>query len=180
MVSLASAARSRNLSRLELALVVIVIAVLMMMFMRRMERVEAAMERAMVQLVVQDLQSRLLMYKADLTISGREDGLADIIGANPVGTIIPVLGNYAGAYDEVDWDAVLPGQWVFDRRAGTLEYRVIHEDWVDTPVRHPARIRLRIEPRYVDVDGDGRYDPGTDRLRTVVLDEVGAYTWRLQ
>jgi hypothetical protein len=140
-------ARARNLSRLELALVVIVIAILFAVFMRRVERVEAAMERAMVNLAVQDLQSRLLMLAAEQELRRAAGGPASALDDNPLRLALPLLQNYVGERDTPDWSTIKPGQWVYVRASGTLEYRVVNTRYVDTgSARDPARIRLRLAP----------------------------------
>lgn len=175
------AATARNLRRLELALVVVVLALLVGFFARRMERVEAAMERTMLQLVVQDLQARLMMRAAGVNFGPEPLPLAELIGANPVQVLTAAPGEYLGERTGVDWSTVPPGAWVYDRSDGTLGYRVRHARFIDTGAgAPPARVRWRIEPVYVDLDGDGRFEAGRDRLVNVRLRPVTAYRWDLQ
>ncbi|MCC7412160.1 MAG: hypothetical protein IT495_11100 [Gammaproteobacteria bacterium] len=170
---------ARDLSRIELALAVVLIAVLVALFLRRMERVEALMERTTVQLVVQDLQARLLMYRAELTAKPAPDALAALVGANPVGTIIPALASYAGERERIDWNEIRPGQWAFERSTGTLGYRVMHARDLDGGEGlRPARLRYRLEPIYDDLDRDGRYDPARDRLYGIRFARLDRGHWR--
>lgn len=181
MASLASVTASRNRSRLELALVVVMVGVLAVLFLQRMERVEAAMERAMVQLVIQDMQSRLLMHQAEITMRGEQGRMIDLIGANPVERLALAPAGYLGERERVDWGEIEPGTWVYDRARRTLGYRVVHEAYFDgAGGSTPERIELGIAPEYEDLDADGVFDAARDRLLAVRLRPAAPYRWDIQ
>lgn len=179
-MSIESAWRLWNLRYFERILAVVLIVIFLSVFINRAERIDAALERATLELVVQDLQSRVLMFAAEQRILGREQALVDYIGANPVGLVIDRIGNYAGAFDTVDWDAVAPGQWVFVRPSGNLVYRVINEDFVQTQLSDPKRIRYRLDAFYRDRNNNQRFDAGTDLFVTLRFAAVDEDPWRIE
>ena len=89
---LTSAAQIR---RFQFYLAIAAVGVFMAIFMDRAARVEAAMERVMVQLAVQNLRTNLAMYSADARIRGDSSEPLQLLGRNPVS----VLGR-TGALDD--------------------------------------------------------------------------------
>lgn len=59
-----------------------------------------------------------------------------------------------------------------------LIYQVGRESGFKGALIYPPRVRLRIEPRYDDNDGDGRYDPNSDLIRAIRRKALDGYSWR--
>ena len=68
-----------------------------------------------------------------------------------------------------DWESVAPGAWVYFEDVRRIEYRVISEDYFEVEKTGPKRVRFQVEPRYVDINGNGRFDDSVDRLDGAVL-----------
>ena len=168
-----------NLRYLERIIAVTFIVVFISLFIGRAARVDAELERASVELVVQDLQSRVMMFTAEQRILGHQRTLVDYIGANPVGLVIDRIGDYAGEFDRLDWNAVAPGQWAFEHSTGELDYRIVNEDFADTALTDPKRIRYRLAPQYTDRNGNRRFDAGTDLFIGLRFDPVDTRPWQL-
>jgi len=162
---------------LERVIVITVIAIFMAMFVNRADRVDAQLERATLELVIQDLQSRVLMFTAEQRAVDRVRELVEYIGKNPVGTITSEIGNYAGDPETIDWTGVKPGQWVFDRGSGNLVYRVINEDYVDTELSDPKRIRYRLDAHYSDRNANERFDRDADIFISLKLTAIDQDPW---
>jgi hypothetical protein len=82
---------------------------------------------------------------------------------DPVRTVAPGLARYAGAYVFIEWERIEPGSWVYDTARKLLIYRIINERYFKTELVGPKRLRYRIEPRFVDRNGNGRFDPASER-----------------
>ena len=171
-MALETAALGRNLSRVELAVSIVLIAVLFLLFMQRMGGVEAAAEKSILRTRYQDMQTRLMLRKANLVLQDR-------VGERvTLSELVRYIGRGEAAFvadaSTVDWDDYLPGAWVYDESARILMYRVISEDHFDVRFTTPKRVGFQLIPSYVDTDGNGRYDPAGDRLtgaRIRLLDE---------
>jgi hypothetical protein len=195
---LTSAAQIR---RVQFYLAIAGIGVFMAIFMDRVTRVEAAMERAVVQLAVQNLRTNLAMYSADARIRGNSAEPLQLLGRNPVSVLertgaledattalgrfasgkgVRVLAGYVGERAMIDWNEVAPGNWVFDSRRGELIYRISNERAVETDEVAPKRLRYRLVPHYADLDGNGHFEPEVDRFLALTLEEASRHRWRIR
>lgn len=128
--------------------------------------------------MLRNMQSNLNLYKSEKIISGNLMQMADMIHANPVDTIFPQPGNYTGEFDAPDPSDFSPGDWFFDRTNGHLVYMVIHGDRFSSKLPPPPRIRLTLEPAYVDRNDNGTFDRDVDRLNGLILKKVDPYEWK--
>ena len=165
----------RNLSRLELALAILVIAVLISVFMRRMDTVSAAAERSILLARYQDMQSRLMSLRAGVITRQAQTAalrLDDVVRSLGRGDIL-----FVPRETGFDWGRIGPGEWVYFRASHLLEYRVTHEEFFAVAAQAPTRVRFQLEPRYADIDGNGRYDEATERLEgaTIRLLDSGVF-----
>ena len=65
-----SASLNRNLRRFELALVVVILGVLVLVFTRRVQRVEAEMERSSVERIARQIQTYLTVMRMTALTGG--------------------------------------------------------------------------------------------------------------
>jgi hypothetical protein len=166
-MAIETAVLRRNLSRVELGLAVLIIGVLFAIFMNRVTEVEAAAEKAILRATYQDMQSRLLTLKVSLVF---QENRAQPIKLNDIarhlgrGTL-PLLDSES----LVNWEDVPRGSWMYFKDTQLVEYRVINEDYFDVGKAAPKRVRFRLEPHYVDINGNGRYDESEDHLNGAAL-----------
>lgn len=161
-MAIETTALRRNLTRLETMVYCIIIIVLFVLFMRRMAAVEASAEKAILLSRYQDMQSRLMTLRAGLLQQGGHAGalrLDDLVRKIGWGEI-----QFVEIGETLDWDTVPPGAWVYFKAARQLQYHVISADYFEVEAAVPKRVRFQIEPRYADINGNGRYDEPGDRL----------------
>ena len=72
---------NRNLKRFELALVVVILGVLVLVFTRRVQRVEAEMERTSVENIARQIQTYLTVMKMTALTAGRNAEIARWAGS---------------------------------------------------------------------------------------------------
>ena len=172
------AVHKRQLALLQTAVVIAVLGGFMMLFMQKMRAVEAHVEQAMLTLMVQDIQARLMMYKTERIANGTFAEMAALADSNPIESFIDPPPGYVGALTAIDWSAVRPGQWFFDTTRGQLVYRVMNEHAFVTDFVNPKHARFRLDVRYEDRNGNARFDRGTDRFFGLSFMPVRTYGWQ--
>lgn len=202
MALLAHRWSSRNLTRLELVTALLVLALLIGIFVHRGLRIFAEAEESAFQTTVMNLNSALRLLFFDRLTSGRLGEVAAWQGANPLrllageGTMLetttlsrfPELGRfeavaaglmdrYQGEFDSVVPSGVTAGDWYFDRTNSVLVYLVRNDEFFRSALPGPARVRLRLEVRFDDLDGDGQYNQASDRPVGIVLGPVEPFHW---
>ena len=175
-MTLESKARQTNLRRLEWFVMIAGIAVLMTVFMRRAERLEAEMERTAYDLTVRNLRTELVMFETGHRISGRMADLATAAAGNPVGVVFMEPTGYAGAFDGDRPERVRPGQWYYDNKGRYLVYRVNHSRYFRSELPGVERIRLRVELKYRDQNGNGGYD-AEDQVLGIAMTAADRHEW---
>lgn len=192
----------RNLSRLEMVASLVLVALVFGTFVERGLRVFAAAEKSAMQAAVLNMNSALRILYYEYVVSGRLGEVAAWQGANPIlllgdgrgtlqtGTLarFPELGRFeaatagiAGRYrGEVEMEPppdLQGGEWYFDRGAAALVYRVRNGEYFRSDLPDPPRVRYRLDVRFDDPDGDGQYNPATDRPVDVELRPLDKFTW---
>ena len=171
----------RGFSLLELVIVIVVVSLLMVVAVDRLLRLRFAAERVMVDSMLAGLRSALYIEFAGAAVRGRTDAMAAAAaGSNPMKLLAERPDTYAGEYAAADPASVAPGSWYFDTRERHLVYVVRFPEQFVTPLAGPARARLRVEPDFDDLDGNGRFDPGRDSARGLRLVPVEPFTWKAQ
>lgn len=171
-MAIQTASLSRNLSRMELAIVIVIIAVLFAMFMARMRSVEGAAERSMVLARYQDMQARLLTLKVRFVGGGTERtplAVRDVVRHIGRGDVVTLR-----SLDDPDRDGVPAGSWAWAEAERLLVYRIINRDYFEVGGDRPEFARFKLEPRYVDINQNGRYDEPVDRLTGATLRPIDA------
>jgi prepilin-type N-terminal cleavage/methylation domain-containing protein len=169
--------RSRGFSMLELVVVVCLIALLAAFAADRLMRLRVEAERTGFDSTVGALRSALGIQVAQRVARDRIAELPKLVGANPMDFLSELPENYKGDFYGVDPRLIEEGAWYFDKQDGTLVYRVRYDEFLDTRLEGPARIRLAIVPVYEDRNGNGRFDPATDVLKGLRLNTLDSYKW---
>ncbi len=169
----------RGFSLLELVIVVVLVSLLLVVAVDRLLRLRFEAERVMVESMLTGLRSALYIEFAGAAVRGRTDAMAAAAaGSNPMKLLAERPDTYAGEYAAADPASVAPGTWYFDTRERHLVYVVRFPEQFVTPLPGPARVRLRVEPDFDDLDGNGRFDPGRDSARGLRLVPVESFTWK--
>ncbi|HTT08839.1 MAG TPA: hypothetical protein VMH34_08635 [Gammaproteobacteria bacterium] len=176
-MSLETAVLSRNLGRFETALVVILTSILATVFYHRVQRLEADMDHAAIDLMINQVSTQLLIFESELTMTGKTGQLAEYDGRNPFERIFSAPPNYAGEIDGDRPTLMAPGHWYFDKKNGQIIYRVVNDRYFKGGLPGPGRIRIRLSLKYEDVNGNGRYDAGVDQIQGLVLKKLDRYEW---
>jgi hypothetical protein len=140
-------------------LVVILVSILVGLFLDRSDRLSRQVWQAARQQDIARLNTALALQMLQAASRGRLSSLAGWDRANPFERLA-ATGKYAPPADyRGEWKGgnALPGRpgWYFDVRHRSIA-------WFDGD-RWLERWQLRL--RYQDIDGDGRFDPETDRLQ---------------
>ena len=85
--------------------------------------------------------------------------------------------DYFGETDSDAPDEVPPGNWYFYRPDGDLIYRVRQTRYLRTDLAGPPRIRFRVDIRFQDNNGNGRYDPDSDGFEGLSFHALDHYEW---
>lgn len=193
---------SRNLSRLELVVTMSLLGMFVAVFIGHGLRIFAAAEARAVQASVVNVESSLRMLFYQMMIEGRATEVQQWRGANPAELVqsfgalvdtetlvmIPDLarfgalsgslgGRYLGEFESLDPATVAAGHWYFDRADAALVYRVRNAEFFRSPLPGPARVRLRLDLLFDDLDENGEYNPGAEQLSGVVLRPLDDFQW---
>jgi len=169
--------RHAGFSLLELTIVVSLIAVLIVIAIDRIWPLRQEAERVGVATVVGALRSALGLELLNRAVEGNLRNLAELDGANPMDLLVQVPGTYSGEYDNRNPADVPGGEWYFDRAHALLVYRLRFASPQDDLLPAPPHARFRLDLRYRDVDGDGRYAPDTDEIHGLDIQALDPYPW---
>lgn len=193
---------NRNLTRLELVASLSVLLVFVGVFMRQVEIVFARTERLMVESTISNLNSALKHWSAFAAMSGNEALLARLVTGNPLGLLrdqteyitrnasdwirisgaaafVPLVSvaNYGGEAGGLQPGELAPGKWYFDARENVLIYRIRNDRYFSSALAGPARIRVRVQVRFADRNGDGSFDPAADEFISVDVQSPDHFEW---
>ena len=167
----------RGFTLLELVVVICLISILFVFAVNRLLKLEVEAERVSVQQTLGILQSALAMEIAAHVARDTLPELDRLIGSNPMDLLADVPVNYLGEIEKPRAGKIESGTWYFDKTGRILVYRVRNSEYLRTSLKGPARIRIKIVPVFDDINSNGRYDSGLDRLKGLRLQPVEAYRW---
>jgi len=171
----------RELSRFELGVAAVVVSIIVYALLERVDRLHASVERARLTTTLVRLETSLELEIASRLMASGGERLAALEGANPMafsGAKADIgSGAYRGELAGADPEAIPGGHWYFDLDARALVYRVENEDRLVSPLAGPARVRFGVRLEYEDRNGNGRFDPGSDRFRGARLEPLERYAW---
>lgn len=90
----------------------------------RVRDMRERLEKAQVEANARNLNSALQFEVAHRIAAGHENGIAELVGANPVRWLESPLAGYMGEFTVVPPE-VVPGSWYFDRKEGKLVYHPV-------------------------------------------------------
>lgn len=168
----------RAFSLVELLVVIVIISVLTVVAIDRLLALRFEAERVTVQSVIGAMRSGLYIEFAAAAVGGQSSRIDAARGSNPMLRLSEKPDGYAGEFFGADPALFDPGTWYFDTRDRALVYLVRFPEQFVTPLSGPARVRLRVEPDYDDLDRNGRFDPGRDPVRGLKLVPLESFYWK--
>jgi general secretion pathway protein G len=171
--------RQRGTSLLELLVVTALILIFITITIGRVWQLRAAAERTNIEQLIGTLKRAL---GTELAVSAiRRDSPLELVAyhhANPIALLERPPENYLGEFDTAPEQQVA-GAWYFNRREGTLNYRVrFSDDFVGSNPDDPLLIRIQIRLDFDDRNRNGRYDPAIDTPRSLTLISLDDYRWQ--
>lgn len=191
----------RQLSRVELVVSVILLGIIVTVMLSQMLKILATAERTLMLSTVINLNTAM-QYRA-ITYVIREDyeALEKMTELNPFslataepdwspGSVSPpgfvagmasigIPGNYLGELRDPDPARIKGGSWYYKQGENTLVYRVNNAEYFFTDLAGPARVEFVVEIDYQDKNTDNLFDPRVDDYRSVRLQAINGYEWRL-
>ena len=176
-IASAKGGMTRGFTLIEMVVVVIAISILAGFALDRLLPLIGRAERIAFLQVQAELQTALLLEAADLITRGENAKLPDLAAGNPMRMLLKTPANYAGALRPADPADVAGDTWYYDERLGRLVYRVGRYTRFD-PLDGPrGRVEFRVALVYRDGNGDGSFDPASDRFEGLRLEPASPYRW---
>lgn len=192
----------RQLSRLELVASVILLGIVVAVMLVHMLKIFAVAERSLLISTVINIETAIQYRAAGYVLRNDYMALDKLTGMNPLSmamvepdwftqasasppgivagmAYIAMPGNYLGEFMDTDPAVIKGGNWYFDQGKNTLVYRVNNAEYFFTDLSGPARVEFVVEIDYVDKNADNRFNPRIDDYRSIRLQAVNDYEWRL-
>lgn len=171
--------RQRGTSLLELLVLISLVLIFFTITIGRVWQLRTAAERTNIEQLIGTLKGAL---GTELAVSAiRRDAPLELAGyhhANPIQLLERPPKNYLGEFDTTPEEPAA-GAWYFNRREGTLNYRVrFSDDFVGGNPDDPLLIRFQIRLDFDDRNRNGRYDPAIDTPRSLTLLSLDDYRWQ--
>ena len=180
MARLRRAAPARDqpgFSLFELVVVIVLVALLYAFAADRLIVMRAQAERTEVETTVGAMRSAAGIRVAAHIAKGRANEIRALAGSNPMDLLSERPESYKGSFFGPDPASFEGGQWYFDKRDGSLVYRVRFADFFQSEQEGPARLRFALRLDYTDRNANGRFDEGVDEIHGMRLLEMERYTW---
>lgn len=169
--------RQHGLTLLEFTLIAIMVSALVAFALQRIAVVRVYMERAAVEYSVARMQEALALRFAELVVENRLRTLPDPDSLNPL-TREAVVENHAGTRELPRRAEREPGQWYYDTAIDNVVYVPRFPEALRWPEGEPRLLRWRTVPRWNDVNGDGTFQQGMDRVTALELVRQDEASWR--
>lgn len=166
--------RKRKL--LEALVFIILMLLLIPVATLRIWELRAAAERTAVEMMLGNLRSYLGMHAAKVALAQGLDGVAALDGMDP-SDVVATPTNYHTVEALPPVDQMAPYTWYFDRSSRVLVYRPGNEEYVESALPGPVRLRFRITLQYEDQNRNGRFDR-RESLHGIALVPLEPYRWR--
>ena len=171
--------RPSRLRLVELAVIAGLVFALIGVVVQKVWETRAAAERVSVMQTIAGIRAALGATVAARTAKGGIAALTGLHEANPVALLKDPPGGYLGELDDPDPAGISGYHWYFDRDRRVLVYRVGNPEHFEGGPPGPARIRLQLQVVFADRNGNGRYDPDSERAEGVRLAALDPYRWRV-
>lgn len=168
--------RQQGMTLLEFTLIAIIMAALIALALQRIASVRVYMERAAVEYNESRLREVLALEFARMVVENRLRTLPDERAMNPLR--MAAIERYAGTRELPAESRRDAGQWYYDTAIDTVVYVPRFPEALQWPEGESRLLRWRVVPRWNDVDDDGRFREGVDRLTALELVREDRATWK--
>lgn len=190
---------ARNLSKIELIVVILIFVIIIGVFSRYMLQVFSRAEQSMVNTSVMYINTAL-HYQAALAIMRNEyekiellkkiNPLEDIYSNSDTSDFSEKLNNvllktvvvvkptnYGGIYYPNQITSLEKGQWYFDLEENLVIYIIRNDEFFDSELEGPSRLRFRIILDYDDLNANNQFEPDIDKFKTMGMVTIDDYQW---
>jgi len=162
---------------LELVLVLTIISVLFTIAVDKLLTLKVEAERVAMNQILGSLRSAMSIHIASHISSGSVDKLIESAHSNPMTWLSDKPDNYLGVLDEPDPGDISPRKWYFDSYNKYLVYRVSNINHFSSPLKGPKRARFQVKLVYTDINENGKFNAGIDKIHGLSLKSIEAYQW---
>ena len=164
-------------SFLELIFVIAIIGYLFTIAVDKLLVLKVEAERTAMSQILGSLRSAMSIQVASYISSDNVGELVENISSNPMDWLSEKPEAYIGILDEPDPADVTASTWYFDSYNKYLVYRVSNSEYFSSPLKGPKRARFRVNLDYTDIDEDGEYSAGVDKIHGLTLKSIEPYKW---
>lgn len=169
--------RQRGLTLLEFTLFTIIMAALIAFALQRIAAMRVYMERAAVEYSVARMRETLALRFAELVVQGRLQELPALAGINPLEEA-DFIENGSGVRRLPPAGEREHGRWYFDAAIGNVVYVPRYPEALIWPEGESRLLRWRARLDWEDVDANGDFDRGIDRVHGMELVRLDEARWR--
>ncbi len=167
--------------RLERIFTTVLFVGLIGVFIYKMLRIAEVSERMMIESHTTQLKAALELRFAELMMSGKQHTAIELVETNPMllyEKMYPqqIFEGYVGEQWEVEFDKLDDGSWVFDKKTGTLMYKLRHNHIVTNLDPEPAKLQWHIKASVIvenNLSGKGK----RERVESLKLVPVYKFEW---
>ena len=195
--------RDRNLTRMELIMALLVLALLIGYFSRYTLVLFARAEKTMMNRTVMNINTTLNYHSSYAALNRQYDALQSLSRINPMESVQLSLeinqfdseintsalayaptsysppANYGGVIFSGIPEVMEKGKWYFQQDDRILVYRLSNDEFFNSDLEGPSRIRFRIKLDYKDNNANGQYEANIDEYNSIKLESVDRYTWEI-
>lgn len=190
----------RNLSKLELIVSILILFLFIGYFSRYMFTVFGKVEKSMIDRTLININTAI-NYEAAFAVMRKDmDKVNQLTLMNPmdimtselnvdnfnqleqtsligVNYLATIPANYAGAVIDDGDPSLESGKWYFDQDDRFLFYKLNNSEFFTSDIEGPARIRFRINLKYIDQNNDNSFNLLVDRFDSIQLQTIDNYQW---
>ncbi|WP_181918697.1 prepilin-type N-terminal cleavage/methylation domain-containing protein [Wenzhouxiangella sediminis] len=162
----------------ELIIVIVLVGLLFLIASWRLLPLRGDAEAAHVANTVGALRSALGLEVTERIVEDSLESAAELDRGNPMDLLAQVPAGYIGEVPSAG-DADIPaGSWYYDQSTRQLRYRVRFPQYLaHQPQGDPVELSWQVRLRYLDNDGDERYNAQADSLRGIALEAMDNPQW---
>lgn len=196
-MELASRWLDRKLSWLEGVVAWLLIVLLIGLFSRYMLIIFSKTEKIMIERTVININSAINYTSAIAKLNNDIETINSLVYVNPMNfmsmnvTINELSSNsinqpihftsppsnYKGeVLDDAD-PSLERGNWYFDVDGKFLFYKLRNDEFFETSIAGPERIRFKVKMEYIDLNKDNRFDSYIDEFISIKLEPVDSFRW---
>jgi len=139
------------------------------------------LERTGVQQTVRQLNAAINFKIAEYVALDKLQALPEKLDDNPMSWLnldnIGGHNRYSGEVEALEFKLLVAGKWVFDRSSGHLIYKVKYPKRLKNEDPLVDRIQFELVLEYTDLDKDGQFIAGKDKVSGIVMAPVYPYQW---